>query len=61
MRVVFAWLIADSDMHLKNMAVLKIAEPGNPAFRSVRLAREPPLPRSRCPGLPATGLPAKLP
>ena len=36
-RVVFAWLIADGDMHLKNMAVLKIAEPGNPAFRSVRL------------------------
>ena len=37
-RVVFAWLIADGDMHLKNMAVLKIAEPDNPAFRSVRLA-----------------------
>ena len=37
-RVVFAWLIADGDMHLKNMAVLKIAEPGDPAFRSVRLA-----------------------
>ncbi len=37
-RVVFAWLIADGDMHLKNLAVLKIAEPGNPAFRSVRLA-----------------------
>lgn len=37
-RVVFAWLIADGDMHLKNMAVLKVAEPGNPTFRSVRLA-----------------------
>ena len=37
-RVVFAWLIADGDMHLKNLAVLKIAEPGNPAFSSVRLA-----------------------
>lgn len=37
-RVVFAWLIADGDMHLKNMAVLKIAEPGDKAFRSVRLA-----------------------
>ena len=37
-RVVFAWLIADGDMHLKNMAVLKIAEPGDPAFRSVLLA-----------------------
>ena len=37
-RVVFAWLIADGDMHLKNLAVLKIAQPGDPAFRSVRLA-----------------------
>ena len=37
-RVVFAWLIADGDMHLKNMAVLKIAAPGDSAFRSVRLA-----------------------
>lgn len=37
-RVVFAWLIADGDMHLKNMAVLKVAELGNSAFRSVRLA-----------------------
>jgi serine/threonine-protein kinase HipA len=37
-RVVFAWLIADGDMHLKNLAVLKIAEPGDAAFRSVRLA-----------------------
>ena len=37
-RVLFAWLIADGDMHLKNMAALKIAEPGYPAFRSVRLA-----------------------
>ena len=37
-RVVFAWLIADGDMHLKNMAVLKTTESGNSAFRSVRLA-----------------------
>jgi len=37
-RALFAWLIADGDMHLKNMAVLKIAEPGDLAFRSVRLA-----------------------
>ena len=37
-RMVFAWLIADGDMHLKNMAVLKIAEPGRPSFRSVRFA-----------------------
>ena len=37
-RTLFAWLIADGDMHLKNMALLKISEPGDPAFRSVRLA-----------------------
>lgn len=37
-RVVFAWLIADGDMHLKNMAVLKVAEPNSPTFSSVRLA-----------------------
>ncbi|MEO6277870.1 HipA domain-containing protein [Roseateles sp.] len=37
-RVVFAWLIADGDMHLKNMAVLKTAEPGSTTFHSVRLA-----------------------
>jgi serine/threonine-protein kinase HipA len=37
-RVLFAWLVADGDMHLKNLAVLKIAEPGDAAFRSVWLA-----------------------
>jgi serine/threonine-protein kinase HipA len=37
-RSLFAWLIADGDMHLKNMAVLKIAEAGDARFRSVRLA-----------------------
>ena len=37
-RALFAWLIADGDMHLKNMAVLKTAEPGDVAFRGVRLA-----------------------
>lgn len=37
-RALFAWLIADGDMHLKNMALLKIAEPGDTAFRSVRFA-----------------------
>jgi len=37
-RALFAWLIADGDMHLKNMAVLKTAEPGDQAFRSVRVA-----------------------
>lgn len=37
-RALFAWLIADGDMHLKNMALLKIAEPGGERFRSVRVA-----------------------
>jgi serine/threonine-protein kinase HipA len=37
-RALFAWLIADGDMHLKNMALLKIAEPGDRTFRSVRMA-----------------------
>src|SRR6185295_2895518 len=37
-RAFFAWLIADGDMHLKNMALLKIAEPGDTQFRSVRMA-----------------------
>jgi serine/threonine-protein kinase HipA len=37
-RALFAWLIADGDLHLKNMALLKIAEPGDHSFRSVRMA-----------------------
>lgn len=37
-RALFAWFIADGDMHLKNMAVLKIAMRGEKAFRSVRIA-----------------------
>jgi serine/threonine-protein kinase HipA len=37
-RALFAWLIADGDMHLKNMALLKVAEPGDEAFQSVRMA-----------------------
>jgi len=37
-RALFAWLIADGDMHLKNMALLKIAEPGDHSFHSVRMA-----------------------
>ncbi|WP_265519117.1 type II toxin-antitoxin system HipA family toxin [Nitratireductor luteus] len=37
-RTVFAWLIADGDMHLKNLALLKIAEPGSRQFTSVRMA-----------------------
>jgi serine/threonine-protein kinase HipA len=37
-RVLFAWLIADGDMHLKNMALLKTAHAGEAVFTSVRLA-----------------------
>ncbi|MGH7015007.1 MAG: type II toxin-antitoxin system HipA family toxin [Stellaceae bacterium] len=37
-RALFAWLIADGDMHLKNMALLKIAEPGEKQFQSIRIA-----------------------
>lgn len=37
-RALFTWLIADGDMHLKNMALLKIAHSGDTAFRTVRFA-----------------------
>ncbi|MCW5729745.1 MAG: type II toxin-antitoxin system HipA family toxin [Alphaproteobacteria bacterium] len=37
-RALFAWLIADGDMHLKNLAILKVAEPGSGRFTSVRMA-----------------------
>jgi serine/threonine-protein kinase HipA len=37
-RALFARLVADGDMHLKNLAMLKIAEPGERRFASVRLA-----------------------
>jgi serine/threonine-protein kinase HipA len=37
-RALFAWLIGDGDMHLKNMALLKVAEPGEEKFDSVRMA-----------------------
>ncbi len=37
-RAVFAWLVADGDMHLKNLALLKIAEPGAKTSTSVRFA-----------------------
>lgn len=37
-RALFAWLIADGDMHLKNIALLKVAHRGESSFRSVRLA-----------------------
>ncbi len=37
-RTVFAWLTGDGDLHLKNMAVLKVAPDGAQDFRSVRFA-----------------------
>ena len=37
-RAIFAWLIADGDMHLKNLAMLKTAEAGAKAFTAVRFA-----------------------
>ncbi|TXN25133.1 HipA domain-containing protein [Methylobacterium sp. WL9] len=37
-RAVFAWLIADGDMHLKNVALLKVADAEAARFDSVRLA-----------------------
>ena len=37
-RALFAWLIADGDMHLKNLALLKVADAGADRFTSVRLA-----------------------
>jgi serine/threonine-protein kinase HipA len=37
-RAVFAWLIADGDMHLKNLAVLKTANVGAKTFTAVRFA-----------------------
>ena len=37
-RAIFAWLIADGDMHLKNLALPKTARVGSRTFTSVRLA-----------------------
>jgi serine/threonine-protein kinase HipA len=37
-RALFAWLIADGDMHLKNLGLMKIAEPRSDRFYSVRVA-----------------------
>ena len=37
-RALFAWLIADGDMHLKNMALLKTGQLGQKPFISVRVA-----------------------
>jgi serine/threonine-protein kinase HipA len=37
-RALFAWLVGDGDMHLKNIALLRIAEPGSRRFATVTLA-----------------------
>ncbi|WP_458180790.1 HipA domain-containing protein [Bradyrhizobium sp. 14AA] len=37
-RALFAWLVADGDMHLKNLALLSVAAPGARQFESVRFA-----------------------
>ena len=37
-RAIFAWLIADGDMHMKNFALLKTADAGGGAFTTVRFA-----------------------
>lgn len=37
-RALFAWLIADGDMHLKNLALLKTAYENDRHFKSVRFA-----------------------
>jgi len=37
-RALFAWLVADGDMHLKNLALLKVAAPGARGFDQVRFA-----------------------
>lgn len=37
-RALFAWLIADGDLHLKNLALLRTAEPGAKVFTAVRFA-----------------------
>lgn len=38
LRALYAWFIADGDMHLKNLALLKAAEAGSDHFSSVRFA-----------------------
>lgn len=37
-RALFAWLIGDGDMHLKNLALLKVAAPAAQRFDTIRLA-----------------------
>lgn len=36
-RALYAWLIADGDMHLKNLALLKVAEPNAATFKTVTM------------------------
>ena len=38
LRALFAWLIADGDLHLKNLALLKVAQPDADRFDAVRMA-----------------------
>lgn len=38
LRALYAWFIGDGDMHLKNLALLKVAEQGSNHFTSVRFA-----------------------
>ncbi len=37
-RALFAWIVADGDMHLKNLSLLKIAGPRSRQFESVRFS-----------------------
>jgi hypothetical protein len=37
-RAIFAWLVADGELHLKNLAMLKTAEAGTKSFTTVRVA-----------------------
>lgn len=37
-RALFAWIVADGDMHLKDLALLRIVEPPDRRFTSVRLS-----------------------
>ncbi|WP_335339094.1 HipA domain-containing protein [Sphingobium sp. MI1205] len=54
-RAMFAWLIADGDMHRKNLALLKIAAPDAKPSRRFALRRFMRLRRESFPDLAATG------
>ncbi len=60
-RSLFAWLIADGDFHLKNMAVLRVAPDGARNFLSVRFAPAFDVVTTRVfPGLESDDLPLSL-